>query len=119
MDDTESRRKNDDTIRTIHTFRELITEAQRHGLPSSFEERRSAGNFSAEIGWTIIESKISARDAITQLRDIGILSTDFSRLSDLFVDAIDEVAPQRDFNDLSVAEIARVARSFNERKFSA
>lgn len=119
METAESRRKNDDTMRMLHDFREIIAEAQRHGLPSLFEERESAGTFRAQIGSTAIESKVSARDAIHQLRNAGVLSADISRLSDLFTNVIEKVAPKRNFGDFSPTEIALVARSFNDRKSSA
>jgi len=114
MDTTEARRRNDDTIRILHDFREIIAEAQRHGLPSLFEERESGGTFRAEMGGTTIESKVSACEAINQLRSAGILSADLSRLSDLFTYVIEEVAPKRNFRDFSTIEIALVARSFND-----
>jgi hypothetical protein len=117
MESTEARRRNDDTIGILHDFREIIAEAQRHGLPSLFEETNSGGTFRAEMGGTTIEGKISARHAIHQLRDDGILSPHLSRLSELFTDVIEEVAPRRNFHDFSATEIARVARSFNDRKF--
>jgi len=119
MENTESRRRNDDTIRILHEFREIIAEAQRHGLPSLFEERKNEGKFRAEIGSVTIESTICVRDAINQLKNAGILSDDISRLSGLFTEAIETVAPTRNFSEFSTDAIASVAHTFNDRKFSA
>jgi hypothetical protein len=119
METTESRRRNDDTTRTLHDNREIIAEAQRRGLPRVIEERKIDGTFRAKIGGTTVEGTESVLRAIDRLRGAGILSADTSRLSDLFTDALEEVAPKRNFSELSTAEIALVARSFNDRKFSA